>query len=137
MFGKKKLLMNDIFGEMIYSKYEWTATKKIPITLWNETFYVTPTACTARFYGSELATAALKKRAGINEVQEKVFCYFKENMSEELKQIEKRVEEYYETADPHALISKFVPNKLFVDRNGDIGLVADNTNPDEAVYFWI
>jgi hypothetical protein len=133
VFGVKKRLISGAFGNMIYCKHEWRATTKIPVTLWNKTFYVTPTALPAGYYGSEFTTAVLKKRAGINENQERAFCDFKENIIEKQKQIERKAEKYFKTSDAQVLISKFAPNELQVSREGDASLIADNTEPGASI----
>jgi hypothetical protein len=133
MFGKKKRLVSDAFGEMIYCTYEWRAVTKIPLCLWNKIYYVTPSAITGSYLGNTVAVATRKKREGVNETQKKAYCDFKENIIEKQKEIERVIEKYYDTSDVQVLISKFTPIQLQFSVEGDVGLIADNAEQGGSI----
>lgn len=120
MFGRKKSLKNEVFGEMKYWGIQWESNTKITIELWNKTYHI------------NLSVVAKSEKDGISEKQENVFKYFKETIHERQKEIERSVGEYFDTCDEQILISKFTPTELEISIKGECALLADNADDDDS-----
>ena len=119
MFGKKKVLHNDVFGDMKYWGVEWNSDAKIAINLWN------------REYEVRLGVVAKKEADGISEIQEKAYSDFKETIIARQREIETIIEDYYQTHDTQVLISKFTPTELQISTRGECAILADNADDED------
>lgn len=120
MFGKKKPLINEVFGEMIYWTTEWRAKSKIEIALWNQTYKI------------DLCVVASTQKDGISKVQEGAYGHLKETISDVQKAIEKIVSDYYQTEDEQILKDKFIPTDLQISLKGECAIIADNADDDDT-----
>ncbi len=120
MFGRKKVVLNEFFGEVVYWAVKWQSTTKTQITLWNRT------------YDIDLCAVSESKKENINKNQEKAYKNFKETIIERQREIERTVEQYYNTQDKQVLISKFTPSELIISRSGECALLADNADDDDS-----
>lgn len=120
MFGKKKPITNEVFGEMMYWTTEWRAKSKIEITLWNQTYKI------------DLCAVASTQKDGINKVQEGAYGHLKETIIDVQKAIERIVSDYYQTEDEQILKDKFTPTDLQISLKGECAIIADNADDDDT-----
>lgn len=119
MFGRKKPIIDEVFGEMIYWTIEWRAKSKIEITLWNNTYKI------------DLCAVATAEKDGISEIQRKAYKHFKETIIDMQKEIEKLVSDYFQTQDEQVLIEKFTPTDLQISLKGECAIIASNADDEE------
>lgn len=122
MFGRKKTVYNEVFGEMIQWTTKWEAVTKLKLTLWNKT------------YDIDLCANTRSKEDGINENQEIAYKNFKETILERQKEIEKTVENYLNIRDEQRLSSKFIPTELLFSRKGECALYAEDGDVEYGLY---
>ncbi len=118
MFGKKKTIFNEVFGEIEYWD-GWATTAKLEITLWDKT------------YDIRILAIADSTKDDINEEQEKTYKMFKEIIVERRSEIEEMIENHFGTRDKQAVSSRFIPTRLLFSRIGECALYAED---DEEEY---
>lgn len=119
MFGKKKPIKDEVFGEMIYWTTEWRSKSKIELTLWNNTYKI------------DLCAVAGAEKEGISEIQRNAYKHFKETIIEQQKEIEKLVSDYYQTQDEQVLAEKFTPMDLQISLKGECAIIASNADDED------
>lgn len=119
LFKKKTPIINEFFGEVSYFVCGWLADERVKITLWNKTYDVMVMA------------SAKDKNEAINANQEKAFESFKKIILGKQKEIEKMLENYYQTEGIEKLASKFTPQEIVFGRNGECALSGQNADDGE------
>lgn len=122
MFGKKKKIYNDVFGEIEYKTTEWESVDRVEITLWNKTYSVTASAVSS------------SEKDKISQNQEENFIYFKNNIVKIQKEIENAVAKFYMINDAQELSSRFTPVNLIFGSKGDCALHFEDENDEYGPY---
>lgn len=122
MFGKKKKIYNEVFGEIEYRTTEWESVDRVEIALWNKTYSVTVSA------------VASSEKETISRNQEENFIYFKNNIVKIQKEIESAVAKFYMINNTQELGSRFTPVNLIFSSKGDCALHFEDENDEYGPY---
>jgi len=122
MFGKKRQkninIVNPVFGELEYRNSMYHGTTQI--TLWHKRFDI------------KVFPVTNSKSTEITPKQERAYEYFKDNIHDIQKQIEKTIENDYKINDTDVLLKRLEPCELIFTLNGGVGLeIFDNDADDE------
>jgi hypothetical protein len=119
MFGKKKPLMNEVFGELVYWGVQWVAKSKFPITLWNKTYHL------------RLCVVSGDEKAGVNSVQEEAYLQLKEQIATMQTAVEHAVSDYFDLQDAQTLTERFIPYDMEISTRGECAIIAENAADDD------
>lgn len=120
LFRKKRVIRNDVFGEVKLWTHEWATSVKVHLLLWGKK------------YKLNVGIVDDFEEGSITTIQEDTFLKFINSLDENQHRIENIISDFFEDKDAEILSSKFIPYKLLININGECAVLAENMDDDNS-----